>query len=310
MNPEVLHDSLLLESGYAVAVGGIEWPTTNDLADRSLVVSCPLFTQPPQFDGSFMLSRSFSDSTFPSANIMVGDHDAAGLCPRNATSTQCTSSLTSDLLLLWQRHRQQAALQDQITYQYNHQQRVGPGLSFVPASNSVGLDVWSMAVPSTTTSLMIDRFQPESLQGNKDSSASYIQQPPLSPPVLATSMAGQHFKPILRALSPYNFFFRDERNRIVENNSQGPYDTSAEKKRALLAHHWHRDRSKKRRHRKTHGKIAFTELSNVVSRRWKELPNSTKDFYRNVAADDMVRYRKEIAAQNARLRSLNRTTEF
>ncbi|KAL7555968.1 hypothetical protein ACA910_003233 [Epithemia clementina (nom. ined.)] len=96
--------------------------------------------------------------------------------------------------------------------------------------------------------------------------------------------------PPLRALSAYNFFFRDERERILSGVEA---DWSESKKLKLLEEHWHQDRNKKRRHRKTHGKIDFTTLSKLISTRWKELPESRKDFYRQVAARDFSRFKEE-----------------
>lgn len=96
----------------------------------------------------------------------------------------------------------------------------------------------------------------------------------------------------LRALSAYNFFFRDERDRILNNKVQ---DWSKEKEDALLQGHWNRDRSEKRVHCKTHGKLSFTALSKEVSRRWKALPSPQRDFYRRVAQRDWKRYEKELA---------------
>lgn len=100
--------------------------------------------------------------------------------------------------------------------------------------------------------------------------------------------------PPLRALSAYNFFFQDERDRILNKSA---LDLSSEKEELLLKNHWNRDRSKKRRHRKTHGKIDFTTLSRLISGRWKALPDDSKSFYKRIAAKDWERYQNELAAQ-------------
>lgn len=94
-----------------------------------------------------------------------------------------------------------------------------------------------------------------------------------------------------RALSAYNFFFRDERDRIING---GENEFTAAKKQQLLAGHWFRDRTVKRRHRKTHGKIAFTTLSKQISQGWKDLTDDKKAFYREVAAEDLDRYQREL----------------
>ena len=111
----------------------------------------------------------------------------------------------------------------------------------------------------------------------------------------------------IRALSAYNFFFRDERERIINcDDGDDPLDPTSlkakrnavsfneEKKKQLLTGHWFRDRTAKRRHRKTHGKIAFTALSKVIAQAWRDLPESDKAFYRDVAADDLDRYQREL----------------
>lgn len=104
--------------------------------------------------------------------------------------------------------------------------------------------------------------------------------------------------PPLRALSAYNFFFRDERERVLNGGSQ---ELTEDKASQLLQDHWGRDRTKKRRHRKTHGKIDFTTLSKLISTRWKELPEQDKEFYRQVAAKDWERYQRELGEHKSKV---------
>ena len=68
----------------------------------------------------------------------------------------------------------------------------------------------------------------------------------------------------------------------------------------LLNKHLNQDRTKKRRHRKTHGKISFSSLSKQVSKHWKELSEEIKDFYKELSAKDWVRYKREVAELDER----------
>ena len=86
---------------------------------------------------------------------------------------------------------------------------------------------------------------------------------------------------ILPALSPYNFFFRDERERLLaqtlllQNCTAAAVDElaraslpegyyrSEEAKLCLLHKHWYRDRTVRRRHRKTHQQIGFSTYVSV-----------------------------------------------
>ena len=117
---------------------------------------------------------------------------------------------------------------------------------------------------------------------------------------------GQHDLPLpLRALSAYNFFFRDERNRILadgEANVNDMVDTSTRHEQELLRDHWQRDRTTRRRHRKTHGKVDFKTLSTIIVARWKHLPAQPhRAFYQRVAALDLQRYKREKAQRVALL---------
>ena len=58
----------------------------------------------------------------------------------------------------------------------------------------------------------------------------------------------------------------------------------------------------KRKHRKTHGKIGFLELSSVISKRWhnlQELDADTKSYVSKVAARLLGEYKREMAAFKA-----------
>jgi HMG (high mobility group) box len=110
----------------------------------------------------------------------------------------------------------------------------------------------------------------------------------------------------LKPLSAYNFFFRDERNRIIKygpsyewvscwNSDELQY--SRENQDALLGAYWKQDRTTKRKHRKSHGKISFTDLSKMVSKKWKGLTLEGKLFYQGVALRDRDRYQHQIMTQ-------------
>ena len=104
-------------------------------------------------------------------------------------------------------------------------------------------------------------------------------------------------KKTLKALSAYNFFFRHERERILAGDKSVESEDvhySYSEKQSLLHNHWYRDRSQKRCHRKSHGKISFAALSRIVAQRWKELPKHLKKFYQDLAAEDLKRYRHEV----------------
>jgi hypothetical protein len=99
---------------------------------------------------------------------------------------------------------------------------------------------------------------------------------------------------VLRPLSAYNFFFSDERDRLLngKDTSMKSYEM---RKEQLLAQHVAKDRSKRRPHRKTHGKITFTTLSKLIGQRWRQLPEVEKNFYKEVAKADLMRYHDELA---------------
>lgn len=80
------------------------------------------------------------------------------------------------------------------------------------------------------------------------------------------SEGGRHGKPrLLKPLTAYNFYYRDERDNIVLATTGDPIpppvsDFSEAKSQKLLADRWLKDPTKeKRKHRRTHGKMEFAE---------------------------------------------------
>ena len=80
------------------------------------------------------------------------------------------------------------------------------------------------------------------------------------------SECGRDGKPrLLKPLTAYNFYYRDERDNIVLATTGDPIpppvsDFSEAKSQKLLADRWLKDPTKeKRKHRRTHGKMEFAE---------------------------------------------------
>jgi hypothetical protein len=109
---------------------------------------------------------------------------------------------------------------------------------------------------------------------------------------------------MLAPLSAYNYFYRNERDMIVNGMTSATdplppsdFDFTPRKMAELLHQHWYVDPLKKRRrHRKAHGFIAFATLSKEIARRWKTLPKHGRDFYREVAKADQQRHDGYLAA--------------
>ena len=108
---------------------------------------------------------------------------------------------------------------------------------------------------------------------------------------------------LLKPLTPYNYFYRDERDNIVlqisnENDLLPPpvSDFSAGKMCRLLHQHWYVDPVRaKRIHRKTHGKMSFQNLSKIISERWRTLSIQGREFYRLVSRNDEMYYNQHLS---------------
>lgn len=124
-----------------------------------------------------------------------------------------------------------------------------------------------------------------------------------------------------RPLSAYNLFFSEERERILseidgkdgdgesnKDDSSAAKDSSKDeegvspKPKALLRP-LIPSQKKRRPHRKTHGKISFQELARMVGERWKNLSDEKRQYYQDLAKEDMKRQKAAMeeyyAKQNA-----------
>ena len=110
-------------------------------------------------------------------------------------------------------------------------------------------------------------------------------------------------KLLLHPLTPYNYYYRDERENIVsqitgENDTLPPpvSDFTTTKIQSLLYQHWFVDPvKKKRKHRKSHGKMNFEKLSKVIAQRWHQLTLQEREFYRSISRYDNAYYHEQLA---------------
>ena len=129
-----------------------------------------------------------------------------------------------------------------------------------------------------------------------------------------------------RPLSAYNLFFSEERERILKEiqekegggekvdeedtaNKDGDKPEGVEKAESVASNPDEIESSqvsteekpkallrplipsqkKRRPHRKTHGKISFQQLARMVGERWKALPDDKRQYYKDLAEEDMKR---------------------
>ena len=95
-----------------------------------------------------------------------------------------------------------------------------------------------------------------------------------------------------RPLSAYNFFFKDERKRILQAIPVKQSETSEEDKiRDSIT--WP---GKKKA---PHGKIGFESLAKTIGARWKALDKKAMKFYKSLATKDLHRYAAEMIEYDA-----------
>jgi hypothetical protein len=142
-----------------------------------------------------------------------------------------------------------------------------------------------------------------------------LEMPPFTQEIVPPFQQHQNLRLLLRPLTPYNYFYRDERANILQGLTStaddAPSDTtvgvefpaavadfSVTKMHALLFEHWYMDPMKpKRIHRKSHGKVNFETLSKAIAQRWHRLSVEGREFYQNVALLDSIYYHQHVRQQ-------------
>ena len=116
-----------------------------------------------------------------------------------------------------------------------------------------------------------------------------------------------------RPLTAYHLFLQLEREYVIQTSEGEVADKSIFKldqkvylenvpqryKNILLLKNWYfkPDKRAKRKHRKSHGKIGFLELSQIIAKRWKTLSNEdpeTLQFVQKIAKIELAKYHQEM----------------
>lgn len=104
-----------------------------------------------------------------------------------------------------------------------------------------------------------------------------------------------------RPLSAYNIFFREQRALIIGTKPPDLKDLGSPKNEALpMDGSTPNFERKKRAHRKTHGKISFSNLAKEIGRSWNELPHDQRTRFVAGAAKEKERYQEELRVYRLR----------
>lgn len=99
-----------------------------------------------------------------------------------------------------------------------------------------------------------------------------------------------------RPLSAYNFFFKEEREKILkvvlaEDPDKVDNDPNSED---------YLDEDQLRKLRKDGGKVSFEEMGKIIGQRWKNIDPDRLNRFSELASEDTERYKKEMQTYNGR----------
>ncbi|KAG7346778.1 HMG high mobility group box-containing protein [Nitzschia inconspicua] len=104
-----------------------------------------------------------------------------------------------------------------------------------------------------------------------------------------------------RPLSAYNFFFKEEREKILKVvNADDPMEAQKDKDPEAEDY---LDTEAIGRLKKEGGKVSFEEMGKIIGQRWKNIDPDRLSKFSEMAAEDTERYKTEMASYNARQES-------
>lgn len=101
-----------------------------------------------------------------------------------------------------------------------------------------------------------------------------------------------------RPLSAYNFFFKEEREKILKIvMAEDPFSEEIQKEKESDEY---LDEEAIGRLKKEGGKVSFEEMGKLIGSRWKNIDPDRLGKFSELASEDTERYKEEMAAYNGR----------